>query len=491
MLTSPLLTVWLLLPYLLGFVAAMVPLLSRLLVLGCCLLSGFVGAAALLAGPLGAAQLNLLGSTGVTLRLDPLAGWFVLLAALLIAAVLVACWQRSPATPMPLLLLVLQGGLNTAFAATDLISIYVTLEVVGISAFLLMLSDPSASRLWVALRYLLVSNTAMTLYLIGAGLLYAQSGSFSLNALARLPLGAAQAFVLLGLLTKAGVFISGLWLPRTHAEAPAEISALLSGVVVTAGAVPLLRLAQLDPRLLVVLQLVGLGSALLGVLAALRATDLKRLLAWSTLSQMGLVLLSPVAGGAMAFSHGLAKGGLFLLAGGRLQSRQLAGWRERPLPLGLQLGLYGASLSIAGVPPMLGFAAKKGLQETLPPPLAAALVLLSVGTVMVYARLWGAPLAPASAAEPMLTSGVRFSVSALVVVLLLVGCGQLAQGIPVQAMLSSFAVLAAGVLLQQALQRLPVGSVTPPVHGETLQHLLGNLVLLGSGLLLAFQFGVG
>jgi multicomponent Na+:H+ antiporter subunit D len=490
LLPASVLTIWLVFPYLVGFLAALLPGLSRFLVLSSCLLSAAVAATALQAGSRGAVTLALLGDTGVSLRIDALAGWFVLLAALLVAAVLVACWNQMQGTPMPLLLSVLLGGLNTAFTAIDLMSIYVTLEVVGISAFLLILSKRGDNQLWVALRYLLVSNTAMTLYLIGVALLYIQTGSFSMQALAQLPLGAAQAFVLLGLLTKAGVFISGLWLPRTHAEAPAEVSALLSGVVVTAGAVPLLRLAEADSRLQIVLQLVALASALMGVVAALSATDLKRLLAWSTLSQMGLVLLSPLAAGAMAFSHGLAKAVLFLVAG-RLPSRQLAGWSDRPLPLAVQFALLGASLSIAGVPPLLGFSAKKALQDSLPGPLAAGVAVVSVGTVMVYARLWGAPLAPGDGAAPMLSKSERLSVGVLVSLLALAGAGSLSGGIRAESLLGSAAVLGAGLLLHHGLERRPEARIARLTLGETLQDLLGNLAVLGSGLVLAFRLGMG
>jgi multicomponent Na+:H+ antiporter subunit D len=488
MLTTTLLTVWLLLPYLAGFVAALLPSLARALVLFLCLITAVVGCSALMAADQAGVALTLLGPTGVTLQVDALAGWFVLLDAVLIAGVLLACWDRLADTSMPLLLLVLQGGLNTAFAATDLVSIYVTLEVVAISAFLLILRERSERCLWVALRYLLVSNTAMTLYLIGAGLVYAQSGSFGLQALAQLPLGAAQAFVLVGLFTKAGVFVSGLWLPRTHAQAPAEVSALLSGVVVTAGVVPLLRIGQLDPRLLVCIQVVALAGALLGVLAAQQTADVKRLLAWSTLSQMGLVLLAPVAAGGMAFSHGLAKATLFLLAG-RLPSRQLQGWQERPLPLDLQLGVTLASLSIAGVPPLLGFAAKKGLLAALSAPWAAGVVLVSLGTVMVYARLWGAPVSQNSSAEPLLNPPLRRSVTGLVLVLLLAGIWQLQSTLSWGALLSTALLLAAGVALQRLLQRFRAAALQLPALGEQLQDLLGNLALVGSGLLLAFRLG--
>lgn len=131
------------------------------------------------------------------------------------------------------------------------------------------------------------------------------------------------------------MFVAGLWLPRTHAEAPAEISALLSGVVVTGGVVPLLRLAATDAVLLSAIRWVGMASAVLGVVYALNARDAKRLLAWSTLSQMGLVVLSPLSGGAMALGHGLGN----LWATGVLAPAETGNAAFRPdLPLRARFG---------------------------------------------------------------------------------------------------------------------------------------------------------
>lgn len=276
--------------------------------------------------------------------------------------------------------------------AVDLISLYVTLEVVGISAFLLILITRSERSLWLALRYLLISNTVMTLYLIGAALVYLDQGSFQLEAVATAG-AAALSLLLVGLLTKAGLFLSGLWLPRTHAEAPAEVSALLSGVVVAAGIVPLLRLSVAVPTLATVLPTIGLASAGLGLLFALVEPEAKRLLAWSTLSQMGLVLLVPAAGGLYALGHGLAKSALFLVAR-RFPGRDLAGWAGRPLPTGVLVPLWIGSLSIVGVPPLLGFFAKSNLDRVLPGPTGLLLSLLSVGTAAVFARFWSAPCGP-------------------------------------------------------------------------------------------------
>jgi multicomponent Na+:H+ antiporter subunit D len=148
-----------------------------------------------------------------------------------------------------------------------------------------------------------------------------------------------------------------------------------------------------------------------------------------------------------------------------------------------------ASLSIAGVPPLLGFAAKKGLLAALSAPWAAGVVLVSLGTVMVYARLWGAPVSQNSSAEPLLNPPLRRSVTGLVLVLLLAGIWQLQSTLSWGALLSTALLLAAGVALQRLLQRFRAAALQLPALGEQLQDLLGNLALVGSGLLLAFRLG--
>jgi len=475
-LTQPLLLSWLLFPYLAAFVAALLPPVGPVLLLGCSLLTSGIGLGQLLGAP--AQPLQLLGPYGVTLSLDALAGWFVLLNGLLALAVLLDGWQRRQASKATMLLLVLQGGLNTSFVCTDLISLYVTLEVVGISAFLLILSSRTDQVLWVALRYLLIGNTAMTLYLIGAGLLYSQTGSFAMAALQDLPFGAPQALLLVGLLTKAGLFLSGLWLPRTHAEAPPEISALLSGVVVTAGALPLLRLATLSGSIAVVLQGVGLASALLGAVYGLLASDAKRLLAWSTLSQMGLVVLSPLSGGLLALAHGLAKGALFLQA--RFwPSRELGEWRRRPMPWAVQLPQWLAALSIAGLPPLLGAAAKKPLDGLLDTPWSLLVLVVSVCSVALYARLFGAPFGAGGGSGSW---GSWLLAGGVVTAGLLVPAGA--------AWLGTGLVFALGLLLHGALEPLRQSRWFALPDLERLQDLIGSLALVGAGLLVVARGGI-
>lgn len=474
------LVLWLLAPYIAAFTVALLPALSLPLILTCTLTTALLGGWLLLGGS--GLQLLLLQDYGVSLSFDRLAGWFLLLNGLVCLAVWIEGRRQGWERTGWLLLLVLLGALNTSFLTTDLVSLYVSLEVVAISAFLLILRGATANAGWIALRYLLVSNTAMGLYLIGAALVYSQSGSFQFAALAALPPGAPLALVLVGLLTKSGVFLNGLWLPRTHAEAPAEVSALLSGVVVSAGALPLLRLEQSSSAVLALLTPIALASAALGVVYALVVDDAKRLLAWSTLAQMGLMILSPAAGGAMALSHGLAKAGLFLTAR-HWPSRSLQGWSGRPLTWSLQLPLWLGALSIAGVAPLVGFSAKTQLETALSPPLAWAVLLLSIGSVALYARLCRAPwdLSPRAPRSwgalllslPLLIAGVAF------------GAGRLTAG----DLLKSLTVLLVGVVLDQALERLRWRERVALPQLDRLPDLLGGLGLIGAGLVVAMNSG--
>ena len=480
-----LLIAWLLVPYLAAFLAVLLPSLSHSLVLLCCGTTVWVGAETLITGT--NRPLQLLGDFGVPLNLEPLAGWFVLLNGLVCLAVWIEAQQQEWDRTGWMLLLVLLGSLNTSFLTTDLISLYVALEVVGITAFLLILKGNSTNASWIALRYLLIGNTAMAIYLIGAGLVYAQAGSFSFAALAQLPAGAPLVLVLVGLLTKAGVFLNGLWLPRTHAEAPAEVSALLSGVVVGGGALPLLRLELLNTAIGELLLPIALGSAVLGLIYALAVTDAKRLLAWSTLAQMGLVLLAPAAGGLLAFSHGVAKSGLFLTAR-QWPTRSLQAWRQQPLSGPLLLTLMVGSCSIAGLAPLLGYAAKKQLDSVVPPAIGAILLVLSVGSVAVFCRLCRAPLAGASDARD---GGQRFPWGAWLLMLPLVGGGAAQLAEVKRGWLVSLVVLGLGLALDQLLERQRRRANQGLPSLDRLPDLVGGLGLIGAGLLLSIGWELG
>jgi multicomponent Na+:H+ antiporter subunit D len=495
---SDLIIVWLMLPFLAAFLAALWPRLARPLIL--------LVVASTLAVALAAwrgwlpSDLLLLGPLGIGLQVDPLASPLLLLTALVSAAVLVNGWGQVPDKPFLLLLLLLQGGIHSAIVANDLISIYVAQEVVGISTFLLLVQGNRAPQLWIGLRYLLIGNSVMLLYLLGAVLVYREQSSFALDGLAQNS-GIALALLLLALFTKAELFISGLWLPRTNAVAPAAVSALISGGVVCAGLAPLLRIAAAVESVGPLLRWIGLASALLGLVFALVERRVARLLAWSTISQMGMVLLVPAAAGLYALAHGLAKAALFLVTD-RLPAVSLDAWRDQPLPWRHGAPLLLASLSIAGAPPLLGFLAKEQMSMALADPgvgsgaaallpaevLPAAVLLLSVGTAAVYARLWRWPgnnASPAVAGQPA-SLGALLLVATLLLLNLtpwaLEFWGTLmAQGM-IRALLKSGGLVLAGLGLQRLWPKGATGFRLPDLEG--FDDLLGGAALMGAALVL-------
>lgn len=370
------------LPFLAGFSGYLVPKLARYLLgavslvsLGCALPRIFIPQ------PL---TLQLLDNFGVTLRIDSLSGYFILTNALVTAAVLLYCWHSGRSAFFYTQLIVLHSSINGVFICADFISLYVALEVIGIAAFLLIAYPRTNRAIWVALRYLFISNTAMLFYLIGAALVYQSSGSFTFAGLSSAP-PEAIALIFLGLLTKGGVFVSGLWLPLTHAEAETPVSALLSGVVVKTGVFPLVRCALLVEEVAPIVTGFGVATALLGVICAIAETDTKRTLAFSTLSQLGFVLVAPIAAGGYALAHGLAKAVMFLTAG-RLPSRSFEQLRQLPMSRSSWLTLTIASLSVSGAPLLAGFGAKALTVKAAVPWQGITLDVAAVGTAIAMVK---------------------------------------------------------------------------------------------------------
>ncbi|MFL0789014.1 MAG: proton-conducting transporter membrane subunit [Prochlorococcus sp.] len=328
--------------------------------------------------------LLLMDSPGVALNLKTSQLGFLLLNGLVCSAVVLQIGSKPRHKLTWVLMLILHGALNSVYLAADLMSIYVAIELVAVTAFLLMIDLERRATLWVAFRYLILGDLAMILYDFGALLAYHTSGDFSLDAQAQFT-SVTISLLVVGLLFKTGAFLTGFWLPLTHATAPTEVSALLSSLVVTAGAAPLARLASQSGETALLLMVFGAISLVIGVIAALVQTDIKRMLAWSTISQMGYVLLAPASAGLYALAHGLGKAALFLLAG-RLPSRELARLQEGQMnwTLGIPIGL--ASLSLIGMPGSIGYSAKALLSGSIDPALANVVNWSGVGTAMVFAR---------------------------------------------------------------------------------------------------------
>ncbi len=378
---STLTLAWIALPFVVGFIGYMLPKLDRYLSLGGAIASAGYALLLFVEPPL---TLQLLDSFGVTLLVDRLTGFFILTNALVTAAVILYCWRSDKTAFFYMQTIILHGSVNAAFACADFISLYVALEVIGIAAFLLIAYPRTARSIWIGLRYLFTSNVAMLFYLVGAALVYKASHSFAFTGLREAP-PEALALIFLGLLVKGGIFVSGLWLPLTHSESETPVSAMLSGVVVKAGVLPLVRCALLVQEVDPLIRIFGVGTALLGVGYAVFEKDTKRMLAFHTVSQLGFILAAPEVGGFYALTHGLVKSALFLMAG-VLPSRNLKELQHQPIHTPIWIALVMASFSISGFPLLSGFGAKVLTMKSLLPWQAIGMNVAALGTAISFAK---------------------------------------------------------------------------------------------------------
>ncbi|TVP65650.1 MAG: cation:proton antiporter [Leptolyngbya sp. LCM1.Bin17] len=465
--------VWMALPFLVGFSVYLLPYGDRLLALGAALTS-MAYAIALFLQPV-PLELQFLDSFGVTLLADNLSAWFILTNALVTAAVIIYCWEQGKPAFFYIQLVMLHGSVNATFICADLISLYVALELVGITTFLLIALPRQDQTMWIGLRYLFISNVAMLFYLMGAVLVYQTHQSFAFEGLRGSP-AEAPALVLMGLLTKGGIFVSGLWLPVTNTAAESPVAAMMSGAVEKAGVFPLLRFALMLNEFEPIIQLFGVGTALLGVTYALVATDAKRVLACSTLSQLGWLLVAPAVAGFYALAHGLAKASLFLTVG-QFPERDITTLRQQPMPTALWLPLTLGGLSMSGMPGLVGFGAKVLTLDSVLPWQSIAMNGAAAGTAAVYAKFIFLPhTSDASAPRE-----VRPKPSYWVASLLLLGGVVLASAVHLEAytwpdVAKVLALLgggwvAYGVLRQFLTLRLPVVL-------EDMDHLIGGMSVM-------------
>ena len=352
--------------------------------------------------------------TGVELSVDPLGALFVATSA--VVGLAVSCYSigygsqgshgslashgsdGSHAAPSRTATAMLPAFLATLLlvpAAASVGTFLVAWELMALTSLLALLSEhrrhPETRD--AAQWYAAMTHAGAAAILLGLVLLAARAGSQSFAVIAahhrQLPepvVSVVFVLVLLGFASKAGAVPLHVWLPRAHPEAPSPVSALMSGAMVNLGIYGILRVGEdllgggeLWWWLLVAT--LGVASAVFGALHAAASTDVKRLLAYSTVDNVGLVLVGVGAAGALAadgeralaglallaalfhlVNHALFKGGLFLGAGAiqhAAGSRDLdrLGGLARAMPATAVLFGIGA-LSISALPGLNGFASE-------------------------------------------------------------------------------------------------------------------------------------
>jgi multicomponent Na+:H+ antiporter subunit D len=332
---------------------------------------------------------------GIAFAADPFGMTFALLTAAIGALLLLSALSElgdlgarelgGLACLTQLLLAALIGAALTA----DLVNLFVWFEVAALASYGLtgfFLERPIA--LEAAFKNLVLTSMAGFAVFAGAAMLYATSGALNLGqlhtAVPHPPTQAqlvAIAMLVAGFATKAGIMPFHGWLPDAHTPVPGAVSALFSALMVDLGVIALARVGlSVFPDVHALLHLLtafGIASAVLGAVLTLMQDDLKRLLAWDTVSQTGILVAGfasrtadGVAGAVYHLvSHGLFKALLFLCAGVLVHSTGLTSIqdmgglaRRRPF---LTAAFTVGCLAIAGVPPLNGYASLGLIHEGL------------------------------------------------------------------------------------------------------------------------------
>ncbi len=461
-----LLITWIFLPFLAGFIAYLLPNIDRYLAVLIASLSIIFSCFILITSI--SLDLVLIDSFGVSLSIDSQSAYFILTNGLVSLAVILSCWEKTKTAYFYTQLIILHGSTNSVFCCADFISLYVALEVIGVAEFLLIAYPRDYRSVWVALRYLFISNTVMLFYLIGVILIFLQQSSLAFSALKEASLEAIT-LILVGLLTKGGIFLSGMWLPMTDAESDSSLAALLSGIVVKAGVFPIVRCAQLVEELAPIVEIFSVGSATIGVILGIVCRDIKRIFAFSTISQLGYVLAGGEGAGFYAFTHGLAKAGLFL-SSGNLHTRKIE--EIDKIPIYLWLVFTVCSMSIVGIPLLSGFSAKALVLDQLSPWQNTWLSICSVGTTIVFCPI--VFISFAKSVDKELAWGFKVG-SAMLIFALVIGNFLYLRAYNLSKIVSSLITISVGVLGYHLITKKVKLTDRTPL--EKFEHLIGIITI--------------
>jgi len=279
-----------------------------------------------------------------------------------------------------MLYLLLLTGATGVVLTGDIFNLFVFFEILCISSYALVAYLRDKAGIESAVKYLIQGAVGSSLLLIGIGLLYGQFGTLNMADIAEkiasaspISLFVPMVLIITGLGVEAAIFPLNAWLPDAHSSAPSSISAILSGIAIEVGLYAVARVIFTifgASGILPFLALLGILTLLVGEMCAFSQNNIKRMLAYSSIGQIGLILFAlaiatsyGVTGGLFQLiSHTLGKALLFLAAGymiyqtGSMEISALEGMgKKMPLTcLAFTIGVF----SLVGLPPFIGFPSK-------------------------------------------------------------------------------------------------------------------------------------
>jgi len=310
--------------------------------------------------------------------------------------------------------LTLAAGVALAFLTGDLFNLFVAFEIMLMSSYVLITLGGSRDQIRSGTTYVVIGLLASTLFISAVGLVYAATGTVDMADLSMrledVPVEVRAALGALLLVTfgvKAAIFPLFFWLPDSYPTARTPITAIFAGLLTKVGVYAIVRTQTLlfpaDEPSLLLLTLAG-ATMLVGVLGAIAQGDMKRILSFHIISQIGYMIMGvglfTVAGVAATIffivHQIVVKTSLFLVNGlvefhgGTANLRRLGGWAHRK-PFLAVLFLLSA-LSLAGLPPFSGFVGKLGLIEAGTDEarwvIVAVSLLASLLTLFSMTKIW-------------------------------------------------------------------------------------------------------
>ena len=350
------------------------------------------------------------GAMGVVLRADTLSSVFILLTTFMFLIATIYSFNQENGKFFWLLMFLWQSSLIGIFLTRDFFNIFVLIEVVTLVVAILIMFNRGNRAMYDGIIYLMVNIVAIKFYLLGVGYVYMLTGVLDMNLAAEIlrenhPPSAQilpYALIMTTIALKCALLPLFSWLPKAHGTpgAPPAVSALLSGVHIKSGVYLFIRFQDVFGGVAATefFMVLGIITGIAGFVLAMSQSDIKLILAYHTVSQVGLIMTGlnmpdPVSQtGAMyhIFNHAFFKGGLFLSAGliikayGTRDVYKIRGVMRRYPLLGAATVM--AVLGITGAPLFNGMISKYFITYGADWLMNGVLIFMSLGTIISFVK---------------------------------------------------------------------------------------------------------
>ena len=350
------------------------------------------------------------GVMGVVLRADTMSAVFILLTTFMFFIASVYSFNQENGKFFWFLMFLWQSSLIGIFLTRDFFNIFVLIEVVTLVVAILIMFNRGTRAMYDGIIYLMVNIVAIKFYLLGVGYVYMLTGVLDMGIAAAVlreshPASAQilpYAFIMVTIALKCALLPLFSWLPKAHGTpgAPPAVSALLSGVHIKSGVYLFIRLQEVFEPIAAheFFLVLGIITGIGGFILAMSQSDIKLILAYHTVSQVGLIMtglsmpdyISQTGALYHVFNHAFFKGGLFLSAGllikayGTRDVYKIRGVMRR-YPL-LGAATLMAVFGITGAPLFNGMISKYFITYGADPVMNGILIFMSLGTIISFVK---------------------------------------------------------------------------------------------------------